>query len=223
MRSRIAWCRSPRQVAQPGLECSGRAAARLVRVGVHGDALAGAVLVGFRAGDGEQQAAAGDRCNVADGQRHQLGAGSGKTALLQPLIEAWHADGRLTYGVTLAWRQSHALAEAGVGKRRYRQPKAPDTRRLTDAGVAPSHAFALTGFLKAVERGRVALDAKSVVIIDEIAQVGRKDIEMPEAAPPRQPTQADRDAARATAGPARRRPPSPSQRQAEHEQKGPQQ
>ena len=53
-------------VAQPGFQRGGGAAGRLGRVGVHGDALAGAVLVGLRAGDGEQQAAAGDRLHVAD-------------------------------------------------------------------------------------------------------------------------------------------------------------
>jgi hypothetical protein len=61
-------------VAEPGFQCGGRAAAGLGRVGVYRDALAGADLVGLLAGDGEHEAAAGDRFHGAEGEGDQLGA-----------------------------------------------------------------------------------------------------------------------------------------------------
>jgi hypothetical protein len=102
-------------------------------------------------------------------------AGSGKTALLVPLIDAWHADGRTTYGVTLAWRQSHALAEAGVGRKQWRKLES-DTHGLNEAGISSSNAFAMTAFLRRASEGRIPLDKQSVVIVDEIAQVGTRQI-----------------------------------------------
>jgi ATP-dependent exoDNAse (exonuclease V) alpha subunit len=80
-------------------------------------------------------------------------AGSGKTVLLQPLIEAWHEDGRKTIGVTLAWRQTGGLKEAGV-----------------------QQAMALARFLHPAVVPNLNLDAKTVVVIDEIAQVGTKQV-----------------------------------------------
>ena len=61
-------------MVQPGFQCGGGAAARLGRIGVHRDTLAGAVLVGLRAADGEHEAAAGDRLHVADRESDQLRA-----------------------------------------------------------------------------------------------------------------------------------------------------
>ncbi|MDT8873269.1 AAA family ATPase [Komagataeibacter rhaeticus] len=47
-------------------------------------------------------------------------AGSGKTALLSPLVDAWKHDtrydtnGRRVIGIANAWRQADALREAGI-------------------------------------------------------------------------------------------------------------
>jgi conjugative relaxase-like TrwC/TraI family protein len=103
-------------------------------------------------------------------------AGSGKTALLEPLVEAWHSAGRQTYGVTLAWRQTHALAGAGVGRGRKRRQMEPYAKRLTDAGVEQSRTYALAAFLNAVRKGGLKPDSNSVVVIDEIAQVGTRQV-----------------------------------------------
>ncbi len=104
-------------------------------------------------------------------------AGAGKTALIAPLVDAWHAEGRETFGVTLAWRQSHALAEAGVGRRRRSKEKPrPDTREFVAAGVSNANAMALTGFIFRAKAGMLKLDEKSVVIIDEMSQVGTRQL-----------------------------------------------
>ena len=42
-------------------------------------------------------------------------AGSGKTALLRPLVDAWHADGRTIVGMSTAWRQADALKDELYG------------------------------------------------------------------------------------------------------------
>jgi TrwC relaxase/AAA domain len=120
--------------------------------------------------------------DLGSGGRATVGigvAGSGKTTILKPLIDAWHEDGRTTFGVTLAWRQSHALADAGVGGgaqkgRQKGRRMQPDTQNLERAGIARDHSMALTGFLYRAEAGMLKLDEKTVVIIDEIAQVGTR-------------------------------------------------
>ncbi len=81
-------------------------------------------------------------------------AGSGKTTLLKPMVRAWAEDGRTVHGIALAWRQSNDLAEAGIEGR---------TR-------------AVASFLKAVERGKVVLDAKSVVVVDEVGLLGTRQL-----------------------------------------------
>ena len=78
-------------------------------------------------------------------------AGAGKTTLLRPLVEAWAAEGRAVYGTALAWRQSDLLVDAGIPKQ-------------NTAAVA-----ALLGRAKA---GTLALDANSVVVVDELSLVG---------------------------------------------------
>ena len=45
--------------------------------------------------------AAGGRLGVAIGV-----AGAGKSTALAPLVDAWKADGREVFGITLAWRQA---------------------------------------------------------------------------------------------------------------------
>ncbi|MCQ4189406.1 AAA family ATPase [Methylocystis suflitae] len=76
-------------------------------------------------------------------------AGSGKTTLLRPLVSAWKADGRRIVGVSTAWRQADALKDADIAE-----------------------TSALHPFLKAIERGEFCPDRKTVLVIDEVSQIG---------------------------------------------------
>lgn len=77
--------------------------------------------------------------------------GSGKSASLAPLVQAWRDEGRAVYGISLAWRQASDLENAGIGER---------------ASIA--------AFIKRVETGRYDLDRNSVVIVDEVGLVGSR-------------------------------------------------
>ena len=81
--------------------------------------------------------------------------GAGKTTLLRPLVEAWinPADGppREVYGTALAWRQSEPLAEAGI---------------------KPGNAMAIAALLARGRDGKLALGRNSVVVVDELSQIG---------------------------------------------------
>ena len=92
----------------------------------------------------------GGRLSVAIGV-----AGSGKSTLLKPLVEAWRQDGRQVHGIALAWRQSDDL---------------------TEAGIVAKNARAVESFLKSIETGRVQLDAKSVVVVDELGLLGTRQL-----------------------------------------------
>jgi hypothetical protein len=92
----------------------------------------------------------GGRLSVAIGV-----AGSGKSTLLKPLVDAWTADGRQVHGIALAWRQSDDLTEAGITARNAR---------------------AVESFLKSIEKGRIHLDAKSVVVVDELGLLGTRQL-----------------------------------------------
>jgi TrwC relaxase/AAA domain len=92
------------------------------------------------------QLATGGRLGVAIGV-----AGAGKSTALAPLVDAWQADGREVFGITLAWRQAADLKSAGIGER---------------ASVA--------AFLKRVEAGRYRLDRNSVVVVDEVGLIGTR-------------------------------------------------
>lgn len=113
--------------------------------------------------------AAGGRTFVAIGV-----AGSGKTTVLRPLIRAWKEDGRDVYGTTLAWRQTVDLEEAGIGKGAKRKQRflEPDTRYAREAGLSEDRTMALATFLKRAGSDQIVLSRNSVVVIDEIAQVG---------------------------------------------------
>jgi hypothetical protein len=82
-------------------------------------------------------------------------AGSGKSTLLMPLVRAWQDDGRSIYGIALAWRQSDDLAAAGIA--------APQTR-------------AVASFLRGVQSGKLQVDRKSVVVVDEIGLLGTRQL-----------------------------------------------
>ncbi|MDD2878370.1 MAG: MobF family relaxase [Acidiphilium sp.] len=89
-------------------------------------------------------------------------AGAGKTTLLAPLVQAYQEDGRSVFGVATAWRQADALADAGIA------PK------FDAEGRATAGRMALTPFLNAVDRGDLVINDKSVLILDEISQIGPK-------------------------------------------------
>ena len=96
-------------------------------------------------------------------------AGSGKTVLAAPIVDAYHADGWQSVGVTLAWRQTHGLKQAGVGRQ-------PDTDRLLAAGIGQDRAFALHPFLKRAAEGKIDPNKKTLVVVDEIATIGTRQI-----------------------------------------------
>lgn len=77
--------------------------------------------------------------------------GAGKTTLLAVPVEAWHADGRTVFGAANAWKQAKKLNEAGI----------PDERTM-----------ALDKLLHMGGDGRIALGPDSVVVVDELSQVG---------------------------------------------------
>ena len=82
-------------------------------------------------------------------------AGSGKTTLLKPLVAAWHADtrtdesGREVLGIATAWRQADALKDTGIKR-----------------------TFALDPFLRGMEDGSITLSSNSVLVVDEVSQIG---------------------------------------------------
>jgi hypothetical protein len=95
-----------------------------------------------------EQLGTGGRLAVAIGV-----AGSGKSTLLQPLVAAWKEDGRTVHGIALAWRQSDDL---------------------TAAGITARNARAVESFLRSIEKGRLQLDTKSVVVVDELGLLGTR-------------------------------------------------
>ena len=85
-------------------------------------------------------------------------AGAGKTTLLKPLVTAWHAEGADVHGLSLGWRQARELAEAGL---------AVDSR---DSVAATSV------FIDRVKSGRISVSNQSVVVIDELATIGTRQL-----------------------------------------------
>jgi hypothetical protein len=77
-------------------------------------------------------------------------AGSGKTSsVAATLVDAWHVEGRTVYGMTVPWKASDALREAGV-----------------------DHAVAIEAFIRRVESGQYTLDSNSVILADEVSMIG---------------------------------------------------
>jgi TrwC relaxase/AAA domain len=85
-------------------------------------------------------------------------AGAGKTTLLRPLVSAWHAEGADIHGLSLGWRQARDLAEAGLA---------------VDRGDSVA---ATSVFIDRVKSGRVTPSEKSVVVIDELATTGTRQL-----------------------------------------------
>src|SRR5271166_768012 len=106
----------------------------------------------FSGAHGQAQRAAierlghGGRFGVAVGS-----AGSGKTAMLQPLIAAWREQGREVYGASLAWRQADDLVEAGIDRRNLK---------------------AFSVLVDTIRDGSLTLGPQSVVAVDEWGLLG---------------------------------------------------
>ena len=90
---------------------------------------------------------------IGEGGRFSLSigvAGSGKTSsVAATLVDAWHAEGRTVYGMTVPWKASDALREASV-----------------------DHAVAIEAFIRRVEAGQYTLDSNSVILADEVSMIG---------------------------------------------------
>lgn len=83
-------------------------------------------------------------------------AGAGKTtAVASPLVEAWKAKGLEVWGVAQAWRQAQELEQAGIPRFNTR---------------------ALQPFLDGVKEGRTKLGQDSVVVLDELGQIGTRQL-----------------------------------------------
>ncbi|MCJ2024467.1 MobF family relaxase [Methylobacterium sp. J-067] len=82
-------------------------------------------------------------------------AGSGKTTLLQPLVDAYTAAGATVFGTSLGWKQ---------------------TRALTETGIPAERCLALAKLLEDCERGKIVLGPDTVVVVDELGQVGTRDL-----------------------------------------------
>ena len=80
-------------------------------------------------------------------------AGAGKSTVVEALVDAWRGDGRQVFGATLAWRQ---------------------TATLSDAGIDLQNIAAIDPFLRRVGQGKYALNDRSVVVVDEVALVGSR-------------------------------------------------
>ena len=82
-------------------------------------------------------------------------AGSGKTAALRPLVDAWQAAGMEVWGSSQARRQADALQDAGIPRARTR---------------------ALQPFLDGVSESRTPVGKNSVVVLDELGQIGTRQL-----------------------------------------------
>lgn len=139
------------------------------------EAAASGEKLDFTTGHGAKQRDLIDKVAAAGRAMVWVGvAGSGKSTALRVPIAAWHEAGRDTYGITLAWRQTQGLQDAGVG--RGKRKWEPDKGNLVNAGVAADRTFAMDPFLKGVEAGTITPTRNSTVIIDELGLVGTHQI-----------------------------------------------
>jgi hypothetical protein len=121
---------------------------------------------------------------IGEGGRFSLSigvAGSGKTSsVAATLVDAWHAEGKTVYGMTVPWKASDALREAGV-----------------------DHAVAIEAFIRRVDTGQYTLDSNSVILADEVSMIRRSPAARPGAVGTRERRAVGRDR-RSAAMPGRR-------------------
>ena len=82
-------------------------------------------------------------------------AGAGKTTLLTPIVSTAKAEQRHVHGLARGWKQATALR---------------------DAGIDQEDIAATSTFLNRVEKGKLHLDQDSIVILDELSQIGRREM-----------------------------------------------
>lgn len=113
--------------------------------------------IDFTSPHGRRQLAIIETCAAAGALGVFIGAaGVGKTkGILPPLVQAWQAQGRDVWGTAQAWRQAGALHETGI---------------------APLHCRALQPLLDGMATDRTKLTANSVVVLDELSQVGTRQL-----------------------------------------------
>lgn len=80
-------------------------------------------------------------------------AGSGKSAMLGPLVASWKEQGRDVYGASLAWRQADELVKAGIRQRDVK---------------------AMASLIFSIKNEFLTLNEKSVVALDEFGMLGTK-------------------------------------------------
>ena len=80
-------------------------------------------------------------------------AGAGKTTLVGAAVEGWKRDGRTVYGLSLAWKAAGNLTETGIERTRL---------------------LAVDPFIRRARSGKIQLDERSVVVVDEVATVGKR-------------------------------------------------
>lgn len=122
--------------------------------------VAAAVAKGPLSYTGEQgraQRAAVDALGMGGGLGVMIGvAGAGKTkAVVAPLVNAWREQGYEVWGAAQAWRQA---------------------RDLEGSGIDRFHARALQPFLDGVQDGRTKVNKHSVVVLDELGQIGTRQL-----------------------------------------------
>lgn len=112
----------------------------------------------FTGEHGQAQRAAVETMGTQGGLAVMIGAaGVGKTkALIPPLVEAWRAEGLNVWGTALAYKAAKELEQGGI--------EADQCRRALDP------------FLSAVRRGDIQIDRKSVIVLDELGQVGTRQL-----------------------------------------------
>ena len=113
--------------------------------------------VSFGGEHGAMQRAAVETLGTDGGLAVMIGAaGVGKTkAVLPPLLAAWQERGIEVWGVAQAWRQAQELTEAGIDR---------------------FHTRALQPFLDGVHEGRTTLTRDSVIVLDELGQIGTRQL-----------------------------------------------
>lgn len=114
----------------------------------------------FSDAHGKAQRAAIER--VGQGGRFGLiigAAGMGKSAAVAPLAAAWREQGRDVWGASLAWRQADELALP---------------RTHWSDGIDKRNVKAFSVLLDGIEKGKITLSERSVVVIDEFGMLGTR-------------------------------------------------
>lgn len=111
----------------------------------------------YRRAGGNVQRNAAETLGTDGGLGVMIGvAGAGKSsAVLSPIVAAYQARGSEVWGVAQAWRQAKDLSSAGVKQNNRR---------------------ALQPFLDGAQAGRIKLTTNSVVVLDELGQIGTRQL-----------------------------------------------